>query len=257
MSAAFAQSSMFHLAGRESGASFRTPRSGPESDLVQWFRDNPPVHVPRGSTITIFQEPRLESGFPDLVIVQWREGRTFDWRPERMKLKAGDIRILHWLYREGPAASGSLKSLFGRDVTPGLERLQSAKVAYCRAGMWKARPVKSIFAVEKIIAIEAKMEDIRGGLQQAFLNTWFASVSYLLTPHVPRHECIRERAAVLGVGLWSQKAGVVHEPVAVPVPSSYASWLFNEWVWRARFFFGERSQIPNEHRHSMVGHAVS
>jgi len=238
------------------GVSFRKPRTGPESELVQWFLNNPSVTIPRGCHMTIFQEPRIESGYPDLVVVQWREGRTLDWRPERLKLKAGDIRILQYLSYAGPASQCSLKTLFGRDTTSRLERLLDADVIHFRSGIWKARPLKNTFAVQRIIAIEAKMEDIRGGFQQALLNTWFASLSYLLTPHVPRNEGFMVRAAALGVGLWSQKAGVVHEPEAAPVPRSYASWLFNEWVWRARFSGREKTQVQNEHRYSVAGNAI-
>lgn len=239
------------------GMSFRKPKTGPESELVQWFLNDSPVAVPRGCQTTIFQEPRLESGFPDLVIVQWRETRTLDWKPERLKLKAEDIRILHCLSNAGPLSECSLKALFGRDAKCRLERLLDADVIYSRSGMWKARPLKNIFAVHRIIAIEAKMEDIRGGFQQALLNTWFASLSYLLTPHVPRSEGVMVRAAALGVGLWSQKAGVVHAPDAAPVPRSYASWLFNEWVWRERFSSREKTQVQNEHRYSVAGNAIS
>ncbi len=215
------------------GASFRKPTGGPESDLVQWFLDCSPVAVPRGCSMAVFHEPRLESGFPDLVFVQWREDRTADWRPERLGLKAEDVRVLHALWAAGSVTGCGLKNLFGRVTRQRMERLLDANVVCYRAGRWRTRPLTKIFAVQEIIAIEAKIEDIQGGLRQALLNTWFASVSYLLTPHVPRMTSATSRATSLGVGLWSRKAGLVHRPSAAPVPRSYASWLFNEWVWRA------------------------
>jgi hypothetical protein len=240
------------------GISFRKPTPGPESELVRWFLDKPPVTVPRACNMTVFIEPRLESGFPDMVFVQWREGRTKDWRPERLKLKSEDIRVLHSLWNAGPVSECALKNAFGRGVTAKLTRLTDADVVYYRSGTWKARPLKKIFAVERIIAVEAKTEDIQGGLQQALLNTWFASVSYLLTPHVPRAGKIADRATSFGVGLWSQKAGIVHRPISAPVPRSYASWLFNEWVWRACHFFEAKAQVQNnEHRYSLAGQAIS
>jgi hypothetical protein len=87
------------------------------------------------------------------------------------------------------------------------------------------------------------------------LNTWFASISYLLTPHVPRSEDFRTRASALGVGLWSRKRGIIHQPSAGTVPRSYASWLFNEWVWKAEFF-SRRKQVQSEHRHQLALSAV-
>lgn len=240
------------------GIAFRRPTLGPENDLVQSFLKSSPVAVPRGSNMTVFVEPRLESGFPDLVFVQWREGRTATWPAERFDLKSEDIRVLHSLFVAGPASPCALKNCFGRGVVPRLERLTAADVVYFRSGTWHARPLKKIFAVQRIIAIEAKTDDIQGGLQQALLNTWFASVSYLLTPHVPRTDRITSQATTFGVGLWSQKAGIVHRASSAPVPRSYASWLFNEWVWRACHFFRGRTQVLNdEHRHCVAGGTIS
>lgn len=244
--------------GQDRGASFRKPQDGPENDLVRWFLAAFPVEVPRGCTMTVFKEPRLESGFPDLVLVQWREARTADWRPERLKLGAKDIRVLHALWCAGPATGHDLSASLAMETRPSLERLLDAGVACYSVGRWKTRPLKKIFAVRRIIAIEAKTEDIQGGLQQALLNTWFASASYLLTPHVPRPSGTADRATAFGVGLWSQKAGIVQRPNAAPVPRSYASWLFNEWVWRARLDCWPLSRVRNnDHRYSLAGRAVS
>lgn len=225
------------------GISFRRPTPGPENDLVQWFLKSSPVAVPRGSNMTVFVEPRLESGFPDLVFVQWREQTTLNWRADRFSLKNEDVRVLHWLSIAGSASPCALEACFGRRVTARLERLAAADVAYSRAGAWHARPLQKIFAVQRIIAIEAKTEDIKGGLQQALLNTWFASVSYLLTPHVPRADKIAHQAAAFGVGLWSQEAGIVRRASTAPVPRSYASWLFNEWAWKACHFLRAKAQV--------------
>jgi hypothetical protein len=46
--------------------SFRSKRVGPELDLIEDFLQKSNFQVPRGCNITIFREPRIESGFPDL-----------------------------------------------------------------------------------------------------------------------------------------------------------------------------------------------
>jgi hypothetical protein len=237
------------------GTSFRRQRGGPERALIDWFLGSSPVRVPSGCRMTIFQEPRLESGFPDLVIVFWRERRTWEWNPARAKLKSEDIRLLHFLHHNGPAIVPFLARFFDRSVAAQLDRLEEAKVAFFRSGTWRVRPLNKIFAVQQIIAIEAKIDDLRGGLHQAVLNTWFASNSYLLTPHVPRSEDFLGRASALGVGLWSRKRGIVQEPIAGIVPRSYASWLFNEWVWKAELS-SRQVQVHSEHRHSLASSAV-
>lgn len=236
------------------GMSFRKPTPGPEGDLVRWFMHDWKVEVLRGCDMTVFVEPRLESGFPDMVLVQWRKDWTRHWRPERRRLKNEDIRVLHSLWYAGPASERVLKNAFGSGVTAKLGRLRDANVVSRRSGSWRARPLRKIFAVRRIIAIEAKMGDIQRGLQQALLNTWFASASYLLMPHVPRADKIAGRATSLGVGLWSQKAGIVRQAAQARVPRSYASWLFNEWAWRASHL----SQAENNaHRYGMAGGALS
>lgn len=237
------------------GASFRKQRTGPESALIKWFLENLPVRVPSGCRMTIFQEPRLESGFPDLVIVLWRERQTSDWNPARAKLSSEDIRLLYYLHHNGPASQLDMDIVFDRNVASQLNRLDEANVAFLRSGKWRARPLNKIFAVQQIIAIEAKMEDIRGGLQQAMLNTWFASSSYLLTPHTPRGEGLLDRASAFGVGLWSRTCGITHEPSPGQVPRSYASWLFNEWVWKAEIS-SRQKQGNDEHRYQLASSAV-
>jgi hypothetical protein len=237
------------------GTSFRRQRGGPERALIDWFLGDIPVRIPSGCRMTIFQEPRLESGFPDLVMVFWRERPTWEWNRARSKLTSKDIRLLHYLYHNGPAALPFLERFFDRSVATQLGRLEEAQVALYRSGTWRVRPLNKIFAVQQIIAIEAKIDDLRGGLHQAVLNTWFASTSYLLTPHVPRSEEFLDKASALGVGLWSRKLGITHQPRPGVVPRSYASWLFNEWVWKAELSSGH-VQVQSEHRHKLALSAV-
>ena len=103
------------------------------------------------------------------------------------------------------------------------------------AGSWRSRALSEIFAVQRLIAIEAKIDDWKTGLQQAVRNTWFASESYLLLERVVNREPLLSEALQFGVGvvcrdqpLDSAEARARHEQI----PSSYASWLFNEWCWR-------------------------
>ena len=80
------------------GARFRKTRPGPELELIETFLGAMPLHIPKGCRATVFREPRLESGFPDLVIVVWREEVTLSWRPERECLQTQDLRLIHFLH---------------------------------------------------------------------------------------------------------------------------------------------------------------
>jgi hypothetical protein len=116
-----------------------------------------------------------------------------------------------------------------------LDRLQEANVIYSHGRSWRVRSLRKCFAVKRLVAIEAKLDNWRRGFKQAVKNTWFASESYLLLPTVPCDEDVVELARKFGVGVLLQS-----RPVARPVvrateadlPRSYASWLFNEWVWK-------------------------
>jgi hypothetical protein len=114
--------------------------------------------------------------------------------------------------------------------------LLDAELVDDKEGLWEAKPLEEIFAIERLIAIEAKMKNWQEGLQQAFHNTWFASESYLLLPDVPNTSDLMQQAASFGVGLLTACCSPVQSKLPAKVgrlPKSYASWLFNEWTWQA------------------------
>jgi hypothetical protein len=216
------------------GARFRRTRPGPELDLVESFLDAMPLHIPRGCRATVFREPRLESGFPDLVIVVWRENITLGWRPERKSLQTQDLRVMHFLHHTGRSSEDDLVGWFGRRVISSIARLHGAAMIRFVGSAWLPRALSYSFAAAKIIAVEAKVGRWAKVLNQALLNTWFASKSYVLVPNTPS---VPQLAAAqrLGIGVCSLCGGEVREVDAesTPLPRSYASWVLNEWAWRA------------------------
>src|ERR1700720_4292492 len=87
----------------KSGILFRKGRSGPEQDLVDWFLELKTVKLRKGERLTIFREPRLPSGFPDLVAVVWKESVMADWRTERRFITTSDFGLMHHLVTICPA----------------------------------------------------------------------------------------------------------------------------------------------------------
>ena len=213
----------------------RKRRPGPEHELVDQFIRGAPFPVPRGCRVTLFREPRLESGFPDLVIVLWSEAVARRWAPCRAALTTADIRLMQLLVTEGPLREQEILSVFSRDVSQSLERLCDAQMIHKSRGAWAHRSLASSFAARQIIAVEAKISEWSGALEQAFLNTWFASASYVLVPHAPRGSMLLANARQRGVGVWTASEELLRvRPSKDPtLPRSYASWLFNEWAWRA------------------------
>lgn len=215
--------------------SFRKAVGGPECELVDWFLGQNPFPVPRGCRGTIFREPRLESGFPDLVAVIWHEKTVKEWSRERANLNASDIRVLHLLAQRGQCTKRELSVIFTDRLTIRLERLEAAGTVRKTKTHWRSRPLSQIFAVRRIIAFEAKLNQWGAVLNQANLNTWFASESYVLIPRLPRSQSFTDLAKSLGIGIWTRDVGQVHaaDVDSETLPRSYASWLFNEWVWQA------------------------
>jgi len=221
-------------AGKVSGARFRRSRPGPELELIESFLGAMPLHVPQDCRATVFRVPRLESGFPDLVIVVWREEITLDWRPERVCLRTQDLRLIHFLHHCRRASEVELVRWFGRGTTASIKRLRNAAMIQFVGSSWVPSALSHSFAASKIIAVEAKVDKWNEVLNQALLNTWFASKSYVLVPRLPSNSQLLA-AQQLGIGVCSFCGGEVREVASrsTRLPRSYASWILNEWAWRS------------------------
>lgn len=216
------------------GARFRKTRPGPELDLIESFLQAMPLHIPQGCRATVFREPRLESGFPDLVIVVWREEVTRGWRLARGSLEVRDLRLMHFLHNTRRACADDLIARFGRHTTGSLERLHDAAMIRLVGTSWTPCALRRSFAASKIIAVEAKVGKWTDVLNQARLNKWFASKSYVLVPNSPSHGQLAD-AARCGVGVCSLDDRQVREVASesTRLPRSYASWILNDWAWRS------------------------
>ncbi|MDE1160602.1 MAG: hypothetical protein PW792_01500 [Acidobacteriaceae bacterium] len=201
---------------------------------MDWFLDVMPIDVPEGCRLSIFEEPRIESGFPDLVLVIWDESVTEAWHHSRKALKAVDLSVLHCLYQMKRATGFEIEKLLACSVDESLERLAAADMIDIRKGSCSVKPLREIFAVRRIIAIEAKVSAVSSGMHQAALNTWFAHDSILLLPEEPQHLQTGSRAEDMGISIFARAVGNVLKPASsFEKPVSYASWLFNEWAWKA------------------------
>jgi hypothetical protein len=192
--------------------------------------------VPRGHNVTVFREPRVPSGFPDLVIVIWKESIARRWNSTRAALTPSDLRLMHFLGNEGSKSTEELRSFFSASVEDQLERLAVAAMVRNANGCWQALPLKTTFAASHIIAVEAKIGEWRAALEQAYLNTWFASESCVLVPRVPRNSELLREARELGVRVLAKESDCwdIRDRIRSK-PRSYVSWLFNDWAWRTAF----------------------
>jgi len=217
------------------GLRFRQPRLGPEELLVQEFIRDLRVHIPVGYRLTLFKEPGIESGFPDLVIVVWDWQTAEAWNPSRRFLTNYDFRVIHYLSQSGQCSRRTLLGVFGPRVRSSIERLEAAEMISACGDMIAPADWSSLYATKHIIAVEAKVSQWRQALNQAFQNQWFATSSFVLLSRLPGGVALADEAEALGVGLWTMANNVLDLSAMAQhrQPSSYASWLFNEWAWRA------------------------
>jgi hypothetical protein len=214
----------------------RTATQGPELEIVRAFLNRSICAKRTGHMVSVFCEPRLDTGYPDVVLVHWDREVADAWPVCRAELTSDDVRFLHFLNGARSVSRDEFRcrsSLRRSDRT--IERLAAAGVVNVSRRSIHVRPLREIFAVRRLIALEAKISDWRRGLQQAFVNTWFASESFLLLARMPKGRLLLEDAARIGVGVVS-----ADQDLSTPLlrsrrdrlPQSYASWLFNEWAWR-------------------------
>ena len=215
------------------GVRSRERRHGPERELVHWFLRKMPVKVPRNCRLSVFEEPKIEGTFPDLVLVIWNEAITRFWSDARAALGADDLKVLHHIYLTGGATDYEVERISESPPEPHLSRLALAGLIERNKGRSSMASLSKNFAIRRIIAIEAKVSDARSGIEQASLNTWFAHDSLLLMPELVRDQALTQKASSFQVSIYSQKSGgCIRIAGGTAKPLSYVSWQFNEWVWR-------------------------
>jgi hypothetical protein len=192
-------------------------------------------HENKNHKLAIFIEPRIESGFPDVVFVTFLPSILNNWSNEREKLDTSDLKVLSFLYHAQNVKGVNIISKLGlseKKTLISLEKLMNAKLVSYRNNCWKPRKLRNIFSITKLMALEAKLDNISKVVEQSFLNTWFASHSYALTNAAnPQTETVQVFSKC-GIGLYCKEKQFrkVVEAKQYSLPSSYLSFQFNEWI---------------------------
>jgi hypothetical protein len=217
----------------------RNHTSGPEADLVKAFKTFVPscFRWQKGD-VALFHEPQMETGFPDLVVVRYNPESFTHWPQARLKLKPLDLKIMHHLMRVKGADITTLFSALGikaRVLLPAMERLFHAGMVRQLHHKWIPRPLKLVFGVRAIVAVEAKIKNWSDAFHQSLLNQWFASECYVLSPVEKPQSTVLERSHQIGVGILllnGSRARLLSKANKCRIPLSFGSWMFNEWVGR-------------------------
>jgi len=216
----------------------RTPTAGPELELLDGVVRRYEARLgPDGPVV--FREPAMPTGFPDIVAVFCRHGsQTAPSTRRRLGPEHLRLRLLHHVYSLRRSSAPDIAAALGRDerrVRRLLDDLEQALLLRQTRDRAVARALESVFIATRIVAIEAKIRDWRNALRQAVANTWFASHSYVLMPSERVGEAVSQHAARLGIGLMTYDGSRISVRVRarrLSIPSSYGSWLVNEWAVR-------------------------
>lgn len=217
----------------EAGVRTHRARRGPEQDLVQGFLHDLQIVVPRECQCTVFREPWLECGIPDLVIAVWHVPTVESWVDARAHVQAADLRVLQFLVHAQGSTLDDLIAVYGPKVSVILDRLCEAQLVRRRHRSFEPAALSRTFGLRAIISVEAKMSDWRHAVAQAERNFWFACASYVLMPE----RRLEQKQSGLGrVRFCTPESIILRTPIKrmPPIPRCYAVWLFNEWVWRTR-----------------------
>ena len=187
--------------------------------------------------LTVFVEPRIDSGFPDIVFASYLPSIVDNWSENRETLSVFDLKLLSFLCTADDISGSRIISTLGfpeKQTLTSLERLMDARLISYRSHSWRVREIRSIFSITKLIAVEAKLTDISKVVEQTHINTRFASQSYALTSSAhPQIETVKTFKR-FGLGLYGKDLQFKRlvEAKQYALPSSYLSFQFNEWIGR-------------------------
>lgn len=217
----------------------RKMRMGPESDLVDSFLSNyQDIIADSGYELSVLIEPFMEIGYPDIVAVSWDKQVFKDFNEKRLDINKLDIKLLNHLSLNKSKTPAELNKELGFDVRTigsSLSRLEEADLVWECGSSFEAKPLGDIFAPKKVIAIEAKISNWKDAFQQAQLNHWFSSESYVLFPGLEAREELLEYSENSRVGLFMGLDGNFNKLTSYSeneIPRSYGSWYLNELLYR-------------------------
>lgn len=189
--------------------------------------------------VMIFVEPQLDSGYPDIVIVEYFEPSSDVWNHHRSKLSSADLKILMHIQMHNSVSAHELSRILGfsvAEINKSFNLLSQSGLIYLSKTKKYARKIslRKWCRINKIIAIEAKMDKWSEALLQAEHNVWFATDSYIMLNKIVCNPLILDQCTKDGIGILLVN-GEIHHHLRSDhreFPVSYASLQFNEWIQR-------------------------
>lgn len=225
---------------KELGILTRKITMGKEYELVRQFIDfrKNIYNSSENKNMAIFLEPKVNNSYPDIVFVEYCPSNYENWESVRNGLSVRELKILYHIYVKRCISAKEIVSQLGvtwKDTMLSIEKLYDSKLILRKNYGWCIRSKKSI-SLSKIEAVEAKLDKLNDVFQQALINKTFASESYILSKRSANFSHNRmELFDKFGIGVYvKDKNGfeTIKKSKEAPIPVSFNSIYFNEWIGR-------------------------
>lgn len=240
---------LFNYSIPEIGYIARTSTQGQELEMVNRYVDFliNKYKTLKNKKAAIFIEPQLDTGYPDIVIVEFSSMPPLTWDKKRRNLTVKDMKILYFIQVGNGYKIKDICNMLGYsmyDVEKSVLRLDELGLIHISKNHNYVRNTKltTYCRISKIIAIEAKVDKWKEAIRQANNNIWFATESYVLMNKETCSSQIVDLCKSKGVGIilvnGTIKTELCSEKRAFPV--SYASLQFNEWILHKKYLMEEK-----------------
>lgn len=193
--------------------------------------------------IAIFVEPLIDTGYPDIVIVEYYVSRNLLFNENRLKLSIQELKLLFHIQKNKNTSLLEIERLLGfplDEVKKSVLKLESCDLVHVskKGNYVRNIPINSYSRIKKIISIEAKLDKWSEAIKQAERNTRFATESYILMNKGCCSNSILSKCKELGIGIILVNGAIQtklkSEKRSFPV--SFTSLVFNEWIFKARYY---------------------
>lgn len=235
-----AQIIIFNQSNPQIGYIARTSTKGEEFDMVNQYIKSIIGHYKKlkKKKAAIFIEPQIETGYPDIVIAEFYSSFKYKNR-YRETLKVEDLKILYHILQKKKTSVVQISEELGfslDETKKSIKRLNLANMVQLTGNNQYVKnvPLKNFYKINKIISIEAKLDKWSEALRQAENNIWFSSESFIMLNKTKCNDSIRKKCIESGIGviLVNGKTQIYLKGHLRKLPVSYASFQFNEWIYK-------------------------
>lgn len=219
----------------------RTSTQGKELDMVNRYVEFliNKYSKTKSKKVAIFIEPQIDTGYPDIVVVEYRPCTNLMWNSQRNNLNSTDLKLLFYIQNQKNLSLLEISETLGYPidvVQKSVDKLSDCGLVHLSKNKTSIRNIqlKSYCRINKIIAIEAKIDKWNEAIRQANNNIWFSTESYILLNKESCSTAITDICQENGLGiiLVNGKIETILEGDKRQFPVSYFSLQFNEWILR-------------------------